>query len=79
MGVNLQHAMRLIVQVVAAVGNDVILVLVWLELDPIDGLLEEVDGGRCVERKALRPYRGWKPCVELIECEYDLDGARLNA
>src|SRR5690242_19490432 len=70
--------MRLIVQEVAAVGNDVILVLIWLDLDTVDGLLEEVDGRRRVERKALRSDCGWQAGVELIECEYDFDGTRLN-
>ncbi len=54
-GIDFEHPVRLVIQVVAAVRDDVILVLTGFELDAVGGFLEQVDGGGRIERKSLRP------------------------
>ena len=56
-GVDFQQPMRLEVEIVAAIRNDVIFVLARVERNAVGGLLEEIDGRRSVERRTCRRHR----------------------
>jgi len=77
-GKNLDYPMGLVIKVVAAVGDNVILVLTGFELNAIRGLLEQIDGRRCIRRKRLRPHRGCKTRIQLVERENDVNGSRFD-
>ena len=57
MGGHVENAMRLEVEVMAPVGDDVIFVLVAAHGNAVERLLEQVDGGRGIEREHARPGR----------------------
>ena len=70
--------MRFVVEIMTAVGHDMIFVLVRFERNAVSGLFEQVDRRRRVKRKHRRLHRGGKPRVDLIEGEEDIDGLRLE-
>ena len=51
MGINLEHAMRLVIQIVAPVRDDVVFMLTCLQLNAIGGFIEQIDGGRRIDGK----------------------------
>ena len=61
---DVENAVRLEVEIAAAVGNDVIFVLIGLDRDAVGGLLEQIDGRRRIEREHARLHRGGKPRVD---------------
>src|SRR5690242_9462542 len=77
-GVDVYQTMRFKIQILAAIRHDVVFVLARLERDAIGGPLEQIDGGRGVDRKHFRSYGGREPWVDFIECEKNVDRLRLE-
>ena len=71
-----QDRVRLVVELAAAVGHDVIFVLVRPHRDAVRRLLEEIDRGRRIEAEHALLHRARQAGVDLVEDEDHLDGLR---
>ena len=70
--------MGLVIEIVAAIRNDMIFVLTRFERNAIGGFLEKIDGRRRIEGKHRGPHRCGEPRIDLVEGEQDVDRLRLD-
>src|SRR5579871_1703760 len=77
-GVDFEQTMRLVIEIMAAIRNNVIFVLARLERDAVGGLLEQIDRRSRIKAEHFRLHGCGKPSIDFIEGEQDIDGLCLN-
>src|SRR4051812_11737009 len=73
MSINLQNTMGFKIEWAASIWHQVILMLVYLDRDPVRCHLEEIDRWSCVEREHGRLYSWQEACVGFTEGKDDID------
>ena len=69
-----ENAVDLVVEGMAAVGDDGVFVLIGGDRDAVERLLKQIGGGRRVDRERFRPNRGREPGIDLVKRKDHIEG-----
>src|SRR4051794_6410208 len=78
MGVHVKQAMWFKVEIMTAIGNHMVFVLVRFKRDTIHCLLEQIDGRRGIHREHVSSHRRRETGIDLIKGEDDVDCLSLQ-